>query len=63
MKTKVTILIDKEILKKAHELGINVSKACENWLKRYVQAFPYVIFLDKCLASVGEIAEFAIDHD
>ena len=38
MKKKVSILIDKEILEKAHELGINISKVCENSLKLYIQA-------------------------
>jgi post-segregation antitoxin (ccd killing protein) len=32
MKTKATILIDQEVLEKAHAMGINVSKACENAL-------------------------------
>lgn len=34
MKTKVTINIDNEIYQESHELGINVSKACENYLKQ-----------------------------
>ena len=38
MKKKVSISIDKEILEKAHELGINVSKVCENSLRFYIQA-------------------------
>ena len=38
MKKKVSILLDKEILEKAHELGINISKVCENTLKLYIQA-------------------------
>ena len=33
MRTKVTLVIDKEIYDKAHSLGINVSKACENYLR------------------------------
>jgi hypothetical protein len=33
-KKKVSILINKEILEKSHELGINVSQACENYLKQ-----------------------------
>ena len=38
MKKKVSISIDKEILEKAHELGINISKVCENSLRFYIQA-------------------------
>ncbi|MCX8151391.1 MAG: type II toxin-antitoxin system CcdA family antitoxin [Candidatus Bathyarchaeota archaeon] len=38
MKAKVTINIDKEVYQKAHELGINVSKACENYLKQLIEA-------------------------
>jgi post-segregation antitoxin (ccd killing protein) len=38
MKKKVSILLDKEILERAHELGINISKVCENTLKLYIQA-------------------------
>jgi nucleoid DNA-binding protein len=38
MKKKVSILLDKEILEKAHELGINISKVCENSLRLYIQA-------------------------
>ncbi len=33
MRVKVSVLIDKEILEKSHNLGINVSKACENYLR------------------------------
>jgi len=33
MRKKVSVLIDKEVLQKSHELGVNVSKACENYLK------------------------------
>ena len=32
MKTKATILIDEKVLEKAHEMGINISKSCENAL-------------------------------
>ncbi len=32
-KVKVSISIDKEVYNKSHSLGINVSKACENYLK------------------------------
>ena len=38
MKVRTSILIEKEILKKAQELGINVSKACEYCLKQYIEA-------------------------
>ena len=37
-KKKATILIDSEVLEKAHELGINVSKACEYCLRQYIEA-------------------------
>ena len=39
---KARILIEKEIVEKAHELGINVSKACENCLKQYIAAIESV---------------------
>ena len=32
-----TIRIDEELLRKAHELGLNVSKVCENALKEAVR--------------------------
>ncbi len=38
MKAVTTIRIESEILKKAQELGLNVSKACENALKIYIDA-------------------------
>ena len=38
MRKMTTIRIDAKILKKAQELGINISKACENALKLYIQA-------------------------
>ena len=38
MKVRTNVLIEKELLAKAHELGINVSKACENALKVYINA-------------------------
>ncbi len=38
MKVRTNITVDKEVLEKAHELGINVSKACENCLKQYIAA-------------------------
>jgi post-segregation antitoxin (ccd killing protein) len=34
---KIILLIQKEVLEKAHDLGINVSKACENALNIYIQ--------------------------
>ena len=37
-KKKITILVDSEVIKKAHELGLNVSKVCENCLKQYIEA-------------------------
>lgn len=36
MKKNVTIRIDMETFEKAKELGLNVSKVCENALKEYV---------------------------
>ena len=38
MKTKATILIDQQVLEKAHEIGLNVSRTCENALNIYIQA-------------------------
>ena len=37
MKVRTNILIEKEILDKAKELGLNISRTCENLLKRYIQ--------------------------
>ena len=36
MKKMTTIRIDKEIYQKAKELGLNISKICENALKIYI---------------------------
>ncbi len=33
MRVKVSVVIDKEVYEKSHSLGINVSKACENYLR------------------------------
>lgn len=33
LKVKVTVNIDQEVYEKSHSLGINVSKACENYLR------------------------------
>lgn len=38
VKQNVTLVIDKEVYEKAHALGINVSKACENYLKQLIEA-------------------------
>lgn len=38
MKTRTSILIESEILKQAQELGLNVSKACENALTLLINA-------------------------
>jgi post-segregation antitoxin (ccd killing protein) len=38
MKKRTTLLIDAEILQTAQELGINVSKYCENALKIGIEA-------------------------
>ena len=58
MKVKATILIDKEVLERAHALGVNVSKACENCLRQYIQALQNVRFMkqDQFL-SPGSSAE------
>ncbi len=37
MKKMTTIRIDKEVYQKAKELGLNISKICENALKLYIQ--------------------------
>ena len=36
-KVKVTINLELEVAKKAKELGLNVSKICENALKEYIR--------------------------
>ncbi len=38
MKKLTTIRIESEILTKAQELGLNISKTCENAIKLYIQA-------------------------
>ena len=38
MKVRTSILIEREILKRAQEIGINVSQFCENALKAAIQA-------------------------
>ena len=52
VKVRTTLLIDKEVLRKAHELGLNVSKCCENALKLYVKAMENVT-----LTNGGQKAE------
>jgi len=42
MKRKTTIRIETETLKKAQELGLNISKTCENALKLYINAIENV---------------------
>jgi len=37
-KKLVSIRIDEEVTKKAHEVGLNVSKVCENALKKAIEA-------------------------
>jgi len=38
MKTKLTLSIESEIVEKAKKLGLNISQACENALKLYIEA-------------------------
>jgi post-segregation antitoxin (ccd killing protein) len=38
VKVRTSVLINGEILKKAQELGLNVSQACENALRLYINA-------------------------
>ena len=38
MEDKTTVKMDKKLVKRAHELGFNVSKVCENALKRAIVA-------------------------
>ena len=45
MKARVNILIERETLQTAHELGINISKVCENALRKYIQALRNVSLL------------------
>lgn len=42
MKTRVNILIENQVVEMAHELGLNVSKACETALKHYINALTTV---------------------
>lgn len=41
-KVRTTLLIDKEVIEKAKELGLNLSKVCENCLKQYIKALESV---------------------
>jgi post-segregation antitoxin (ccd killing protein) len=34
---KTTVKVDKELVREAHELGLNVSKICENALKEAIR--------------------------
>ena len=36
-KTNVTIRIDEDVVKEAKELGLNISKTCENCLKQAIK--------------------------
>ena len=54
MKVRVNISIDKEVYEKAHELGINVSKACENCLKQYIAAIESVRLTNGGKSFLGE---------
>ena len=38
MRKMTTVRVDAEILEKAQELGLNISKACEKALKQYIIA-------------------------
>ena len=38
MKVRVNLLMDKEVVQKAKDLGINLSKACENCLRNLNEA-------------------------
>ena len=42
MRKMTTVRVDAEILEKAQELGLNISKACENALKLYIEALTTV---------------------
>ena len=37
-KARTTLTIDEEVLRKAHEIGLNVSQFCENALKQAIKA-------------------------
>ena len=37
-KARITLTIDAEVLRKAHEIGLNVSQFCENALKQAIKA-------------------------
>ena len=38
LKVRVNLLMDKEVVEKAKEMGLNLSKCCENCLKTLVEA-------------------------
>ena len=45
---KTTVKVDKELVKEAHELGLNVSKVCENALKRAIKQMKKVYGKNNC---------------
>jgi len=40
-KARTTLTIDEEVLKKAQEIGLNVSQFCENALKEAIEALSH----------------------
>ena len=43
-KARTTLTIDADVLKKAHELGLNVSQFCENALKHGINALESTVY-------------------
>ena len=52
-KTKVSISIAPDVVKRAHSLGINVSKACENTLIELIKAIESRNTVNKPLSLPG----------
>jgi len=58
-KKNVVLYLDAEIVKKARELGFNLSKACKNHLKQLINSFQSIYSSNMCekcvVGSPGEI--------
>jgi hypothetical protein len=56
LKVRTNILLQRETLETAQELGLNVSKVCENSLKLYTEAMQNVNLMNKPDFSVKPLS-------
>ena len=54
MKAKTTLLIDKKLIEKAKDLGINLSKAFEKTLQNLIEAMEKAYSTEKPKSFLGE---------